>query len=413
MTSRAVWKLREASDDPTAVIMPEERLSWPRTVGVGMQHVVAMFGGTVLAPLLTGFPPATTILFSGLGTLLFLFVVRNRIPSYLGSSFAFIAPVIACKASGGIPSALGGIFATGLVFFLVGLLVQTTGTRVIERVMPPVVTGSIVALIGLNLAPVAKDNFMKSPLVGTVTLVAILVVGVAVRGFLGRLSIFLGVAIGYVVALAMGQVDLAPLQNAAWAGLPELTLPRFELRAVLLVVPVVVVLIAENTGHVKAVATMTGRNLDAELGRAYMGDGLATMLSGLGGGFGTTTYAENIGVMAATRVYSTAAYAVAAMTAIALGLCPKFGALVGTIPAGVLGGATTVLYGMIAILGARIWVEDKVSFRDPINLMTASVALTLGAANYTLRWGSYELNGIALGSFGAIGLYQGLRLMKR
>jgi uracil-xanthine permease len=413
MTRSPIWKLREATEGASAVIMPEERLSWPRTIGIGMQHVVAMFGGTVLAPLLTGFPPATTILFSGLGTLLFLFVVRNRIPSYLGSSFAFIAPVIACKASGGIPSALGGIFATGLVFFLVGLLVQRTGTRVIERVMPPVVTGSIVALIGLNLAPVAKENFLKSPAVGTVTLVSILVVGVAVRGFLGRLSIFLGVAIGYGVALAMGQVDLGPLRDAAWAGLPELALPRFELRSVLLVVPVVVVLIAENTGHVKAVAAMTGRNLDGQLGRAYMGDGLATMLSGLGGGFGTTTYAENIGVMAATRVYSTAAYAVAALTAVALGLCPKFGALVGTIPAGVLGGATTVLYGMIAVLGARIWVEENVSFRDPINLMTASVALILGAANYTLRWGSYELNGIALGSFGAIGLYQGLRWMKR
>jgi xanthine/uracil permease len=173
------------------------------------------------------------------------------------------------------------------------------------------------------------------------------------------------------------------------------------------------VLIAENTGHVKAVAAMTGRNLDAYLGRAYMGDGLATMIAGLAGGSGTTTYAENIGVMAATRVYSTAAYAVAAISAILLGLCPKFGALIGTIPAGVLGGATTVLYGMIAILGARIWVEEKVNFRDPINLMTASVALIIGAANYTVHLGSYEFNGIALGSFGAIGIYQVLRLLKR
>jgi uracil-xanthine permease len=391
--------------------MPEERLSWPRTIGIGMQHVVAMFGATVLVPLLTGFPPATTILFSGVGTLVFLLLVGNRIPSYLGSSFAFIAPVLACKAGGGIPSALGGIVIAGLAFFLVGLFVHVTGSRIIERAMPPVVTGSIVALIGLNLAPVAKDNISKSPIVGIVTLLAILLIGVAVRGFLGRLSIFLGVVVGYGAAAVLGQIDLAPISQASWLGVPQFAFPRFDLRAALLVAPVVVVLIAENTGHVKAVAAMTGRNLDGLLGRAYMGDGLATMIAGFAGGSGTTTYAENIGVMAATRVYSTAAYAVAAVAAILLGLCPKFGALIGTIPAGVLGGATTVLYGMIAILGARIWVEEKVNFRDPINLMTASVALIVGAANYTIHIGSYEFNGIALGSFGAIACYQVLRLL--
>jgi uracil-xanthine permease len=402
------WKRKDAGAE---VVMPEERLSWPRTIGIGMQHVIAMFGATALVPLLTGFPPATTILFSGVGTLVFLAVVGNRIPSYLGSSFAFIAPVLASKAAGGIPSALGGILAAGAMFFLVGLLVHFTGSKLIDRAMPPVVTGSIVALIGLNLAPVAKDNFSKSPWVAVVTLVAILVIGVAIKGFLGRLSIFLGVAAGYVLAIVLGQVDLAPVAQASWVGLPEFTLPRFDGRAVLLVVPVVVVLIAENTGHVKAVAAMTGRNLDAMLGRAYMGDGLATMLAGLGGGSGTTTYAENIGVMAATRVYSTAAYVVAGVTAVMLGLCPKFGALIATIPAGVLGGATTVLYGMIAILGARIWVEEKVNFREPINLMTAAIALVIGAANYTVHWGSYEFNGIALGAFAAIGGYQLLRLL--
>jgi xanthine/uracil permease len=178
-------------------------------------------------------------------------------------------------------------------------------------------------------------------------------------------------------------------------------------------VPVVLVLVAENTGHVKAVAAMTGRNLDGSLGRAFMGDGLATMLAGLGGGSGTTTYAENIGVMAATRVYSTAAYAVAAVAAILLGLCPRFGALVGTIPPGVLGGATTILYGMIAVLGARIWIEARVDFRDPVNLVTAAIALIVGAADYTLHAGSFEFNGIALGSFGAIAVYHLLRRLGR
>ena len=389
--------------------MPDERLSWPRTIGIGLQHVVAMFGATVLVPLLTGFPPATTILFSGIGTLVFLLVVRNRVPSYLGSSFAFIAPVIAAQTKGGIPAALCGIVAAGLVLFLIGLLVERFGSRSIEFLMPPVVTGAIVALIGLNLAPVARDSFAKQPGVAGVTLSAILLIGIAVRGFLGRLSIFLGVLIGYGCAVVLGDVDMSAVANAAWFGIPRLQLPSFDLRAVVLVVPVVIVLVAENTGHVKAVAAMTGRNLDGLLGRAYMGDGLATMLAGIGGGSGTTTYAENIGVMAATRVYSTAAYFVAAITAILLGLCPRFGALVGTIPPGVLGGATTVLYGMIVILGARIWVEARVDFRDPVNLMTAAVAIIVGAANYTIHLGSYEFNGIALGSIGAIAIYQILR----
>jgi uracil-xanthine permease len=393
--------------------MPEERLSWPRTVGIGLQHVVAMFGATVLVPLLTGFPPATTILFSGIGTLVFLALVRNKVPSYLGSSFAFIAPVVAAQARGGIPAALGGIVAAGLLFFLVGLLVERRGSQLIERLMPPVVTGAIVALIGLNLAPVARDNFVKQPAVAGITLAGILIIGVAVRGFLGRLSIFLGVLIGYACAAALGQVDASAVSDAAWFGLPPLHLPAFDARAIVLIAPVVVVLIAENAGHVKAVAAMTGRNLDGSLGRAFMGDGVATMLAGFGGGSGTTTYAENIGVMAATRVYSSAAYAVAAVAAIMLGLCPRFGALVGTIPPGVLGGATTILYGMIAVLGARIWIEARVDFRDPVNLMTAAVALIVGAANYTLRAGSLEFNGIALGSFGAIAAYHLLRRLGR
>jgi uracil-xanthine permease len=411
--ARALWKLHGDGKDvaANAVVMPEERLSWPRTVGVGMQHVVAMFGATVLVPLLTGFPPATTIFFSGVGTILFILLVRNRVPSYLGSSFAFIAPVLAAQEEGGIPAALGGIFVAGVLFAAVGLIVDRAGARWIDALMPPIVTGAIVALIGLNLAPVAKQNFEASPGVAIVTLVAVLLIGVALRGFLGRLSIFLGVVIGYVVAVVSGAVDFRPVAEAAWVGLPDFTAPAFQGRAILLVAPVVVVLMAENTGHVKAVAAMTERDLDASLGRAYIGDGLATALAGLGGGSGTTTYAENIGVMAATRVYSTAAYVVAAVTAILLGLVPKFGALVGTIPTGVLGGVTTVLYGMIAVLGARIWIENRVDFRDPVNLVTAAVALIVGAADYVLSLGDYEFNGIALGSFGAIIIYQVLRTL--
>src|SRR5918993_1510283 len=396
---------------PGAVVRPEERLSWGRTAGIGMQHVVAMFGATFLVPVLTGFPPATTIFFSGVGTLLFLVITRNRIPSYLGSSFAFIAPVIAAKAEGGIPAALGGIVVCGVLFFLIGLVVDRTSSRLIEWLMPPVVTGAIVALIGLNLAPVARDSFARQPLIAFITLVAILVIGIVFKGFIGRLSVFLGVLVGYLVAAVASEIDFGPVGDADWVGLPDFNGPTFTWRAVALIAPVVIVLVAENTGHVKAVAAMTERNLDDDLGKAYMGDGAATALAGLGGGSGTTTYAENIGVMAATKVYSTAAYVIAGVTAILLGLVPKFGALIVTIPAGVLGGATTVLYGMIAVLGARIWIESRVDFRDNVNLVTAAVALIVGAANYTLTWGDLEFNGIALGSFGAIIIYQVLRAL--
>lgn len=405
---------------PGDVVHPDERLSWPRTVGVGVQHVVAMFGATFTVPLITGFPPATTLFFSGLGTLLFLLITGNRLPSYLGSSFAFIAPVLAAKTDGGIGAALGGIVVAGAALALVGVVVQLAGARWIDALMPPVVTGSIVALIGLNLAPVAWDGggsgtgFKAQPLIAVITLVAILVTTVLFRGFLARLSILLGVVVGWVLAALLGRLDptaVTTLKEAAWVGLPQFHAPTFGLRAVVLVIPVILVLIAENAGHVKAVAAMTGRNLDRDMGRAFLGDGVATVLAGAGGGSGTTTYAENIGVMAATRVYSTAAYWVAGFAAVLLGLCPKFGALILTVPAGVLGGATTALYGLIAILGARIWIENRVDFHDPVNLMTAAVAVIVGAANYTLTAGDLSFNGIALGTAAALVIYHGMRLI--
>ena len=406
---------------PGEVVHPHERLSWPRTLGIGVQHVVAMFGATFTVPLVTGFPPATTLFFSGLGTLLFLLITRNRVPSYLGSSFAFIAPVLAAKAGDDIGPALGGIVVAGAVLAVVGLIVHWAGARWIDALMPPVVTGAIVALIGLNLAPVAWDGgggggVKAQPVIAVVTLVAILLTTVVFRGFLGRLSVLLGVVVGWMVAALSGGLDpqaTRALAEADWVGWPDLHAPTFSWRAAVLVTPVVLVLIAENAGHVKAVAAMTGRDLDREMGRAFLGDGVATVLAGSGGGSGTTTYAENIGVMAATRVYSTAAYWVAGVAAILLGLCPKFGALILTIPAGVLGGATTVLYGMIAALGARIWIENRVDFKEPTNLMTAAVAVIVGAANYTLTVGELSFNGIALGTAAAIGTYHLMRLIAR
>ncbi len=407
---------------PGHVVAPEERLAWGRTISIGMQHVVAMFGATFLVPLITGFSPQTTLFFSALGTALFLLVTRNRLPSYLGSSFAFIAPVTAATATGGQSVAVGGILVTGVALVVVGVVAHLAGTRWIDALMPPVVTGTIVALIGLNLAPAAWGSctddggcsgFRAAPVTATVTLLAIVLVTVLFRGLLGRLSILVGVLVGYAVALVRGEVELDAVREAAWIGLPPFVTPTIDLSVLGLFLPVVLVLVAENVGHVKSVSAMTGKDLDPYVGRALMADGLATTLAGTGGGSGTTTYAENIGVMAASRVYSTAAYWVAAATALVLALSPKFGAVVATIPAGVLGGAATVLYGMIGLLGARIWVQNRVDFSAPVNLMPAAVALIVGIANFTWDAGDLRFEGIAIGTAVAIGLYHLMRAVAR
>ena len=392
---------------PGAVVAPEERLSWGRTIGIGMQHVVAMFGATLLVPTLTGFPVNTTLLFSGLGTILFLLITRNRLPSYLGSSFAFIAPLSASQQYG-IAAQAGSILVTGLVLAAVGVAVRIAGRRVLDAVMPPAVTGAIVALIGLNLAPNAAENFASQPLVAAVTLLVILLATVAGRGMVSRLSILLGVVVGWVFAALTGNLGddaVAAIDAAPWVGLPEFHAPSFNVSAIAVALPVLVVLIAENVGHVKAVSEMTKRDLDDLAGDALIADGLASTLAGGFGGSGTTTYAENIGVMAATRVYSTAAYWVAAFTAILLAFVPKFGALIFTIPTGVLGGACIVLYGLIGMLGVRIWMDNKVNFNNPVNLTAAAVALIAGIGNLTLTVGGVSLEGIAWGSVGIIVAY--------
>lgn len=396
---------------PGAVVAPEERLSWGRTIGIGMQHVVAMFGATLLVPTLTGFPVNTTLLFSGIGTILFLLITRNRLPSYLGSSFAFIAPLTASQQYG-IAAQAGSILVTGLVLVAVGFVVKAAGRRVLDAVMPPAVTGAIVALIGLNLAPNAAENFASQPLVAGITLLVILLATAAGRGMVSRLSILIGVIVGWVFAALTGNLGedaKAAIDAAPWVGLPEFHAPEFHLSAIAVALPVLVVLIAENVGHVKAVSEMTNRDLDDLAGDALIADGLASSLAGGFGGSGTTTYAENIGVMAATRVYSTAAYWVAALTAILLAFVPKFGALIFTIPTGVLGGATLVLYGLIGMLGVRIWMDNEVNFNSPVNLTAAAVALIAGIGNLTLNVGGVSLEGIAWGSVGIIVAYPIMR----
>jgi uracil-xanthine permease len=408
------WKLHGDGKSVGAleVVRPAERLTWPRTIGIGAQHVVAMFGATFLVPLLTDFPPSTTLLFSGIGTLLFLLVTKNRLPSYLGSSFAFIAPITAATATAGMGSALFGILAVGLLLTVVGVIVQLTGTAWINALMPPVVSGAIVALIGFNLAPVAKNNFVLAPVTATITLAAVILCTVLFRGILGRLSIFLGVVVGYIAAVLAGEVDFSRVADAAWVGLPTFTGPAnpFQNAAVWGVLPaflpVVLVLIAENVGHIKGVAQMVeDPTINRLTGRALLADGVATMLAGFGGGSGTTTYGENIGVMAATRIYSTAAYWVAGCVAVLLGLSPKIGAVINTIPAGVLGGVTTALYGLIGIIGVKIWLDNKVDFTKPVNQFTAATALIIGIADFTWTAGTLSFNGIALGTIAAIVIY--------
>jgi putative pyrimidine permease RutG len=410
------WRLKT-----DGVIAPDERLPTGQTVAVGLQHVVAMFGATVLAPILMGFDPNVAILMSGVGTLVFFVLVGGQVPSYLGSSFAFIGVVIAATgfAGGGANAnlglALGGIIACGALVALIGLIVTASGTGWIERLMPPVVTGAVVAVIGLNLAGIPIKNMAPTPFdawMQALTFISVGAVAVFTRGMTQRLLILVGLIVASLIyavltnGLGLGKpIDLARLLGAAWFGAPAFAVPVFDAKAMLLIAPVAVILVAENLGHIKAVSAMTGRNLDRYMGRAFIGDGLATMISGSAGGTGVTTYAENIGVMAATKIYSTAMFVVAGMIAILLGFSPKFGALIQAIPLAVMGGVSIVVFGLIAVAGAKIWVDNKVDFSDNANLIVAAVTLVLGTGDYTLKFGAFSLGGIGTATFGAIGLY--------
>jgi putative pyrimidine permease RutG len=417
------WRLQQRSEG--RVIATDERLPLPQMFAMGVQHVVAMFGSTVLAPLLMGFDPNLCIFMSGIGTLWFFVVTGGRVPSYLGSSFSFIALVIAVTGYAGhgpnmnIPLALGGIIACGVVYMIIGAVVAALGTAWIETLMPPVVTGSIVAVIGLNLAPIAVKGVSANAFDAWMALVTVVCVGavaVFAHGMVQRLLILVGLLIAYaiyaIVANGMGMgtpIDFSTVAHASWWGMPHFMAPVFDGRAMALLAPVAVILVAENLGHIKAVAAMTGQNLDRYIGRAFIGDGFATLVSGFAGGTGVTTYAENIGVMAVTKIYSTLVFVMAAVIALVLGFSPKFGAVIQTIPGPVLGGVSIVVFGLIAVTGARIWVVNKVDFSDNRNLIVAAVTLVLGAGDFSLKLGEFGLGGIGTATFGAIILYALLR----
>ena len=417
-------KWREKSADVLlqgGVIGPDERLPWAQTGAMGVQHVIAMFGSTVLAPILMGFDPNLAILMSGIGTLIFFLITGGKVPSYLGSSFAFIGVVIAATAYGGkgpnaqIGLALGGIIACGLIYTLIGVVVQVLGTGWIERFMPPVVTGAVVAVIGLNLAGIPVKNMAASNFdswMQALTFVCVGLVAVLTRGMVQRLLILVGLIVSSLLyallanGLGLGKaLDGSAVAAAPWLGLPSFSPPVFSGPAMLLIAPVVVILVAENLGHIKAVTAMTGKNLDQYMGRAFIGDGIATMVSGAAGGTGVTTYAENIGVMAATKIYSTAVFLAAALIAVLLGFSPKFGAVIQSIPLPVMGGVSIVVFGLIAVAGAKIWVDNRVDFSDNKNLIVAAVTLILGTGDFTLKFGDFALGGIGTATFGAIVLH--------
>lgn len=411
------WRLRQGNLDG-AIVAPDERLPLGQTMVMGLQHTVAMFGATVLMPLLMGFDANIAILMSGIGTLLFFLVVGGRVPSYLGSSASFVGLVIAVTGYSGqganpnIALALGGIIACGAVYMLIGFVVMAIGTRWIEKLMPPVVTGAVVMAIGLNLAPIAIHSVSASSFDSWMAVVTVLCIGavaVFTRGLVQKLLLLLGLVAAYAIyvvvtnGLGLGKpVDFSIISQAAWFGLPNITTPTFNTHAMLLIAPVAVILVAENLGHIKAVAGMTGKNLDPYMGRAFVGDGLATMLSGAVGSSGVTTYAENIGVMAVTKIYSTLIFVAAAAVAIVLGFSPKFGAVIHTIPGPVLGGASIVVFGLIAVSGARIWLQNKVDLNENGNLIMVAVTLVLGAGNFSLTLGGFTLGGIGTATFGAI-----------
>jgi uracil-xanthine permease len=431
------WKLHGDGHTlaPDEVVKPDERLSWGRTVGIGAQHVVAMFGATFVFPVVMGLDPNLAIMMSGIATILFLIIVGGRVPSYLGTSASFVGAVASIRAAGGSTAHVtGAILVAGLVLLVVGLLIHFLGAEVIHRVFPPVVTGAVVMLIGFNLAPVVANVYWpQDQWVALATLAFVVVCAVLLRGFWSRIAILLGLVFGYALSWILDKtagkitaadgtgkvsshfrVNFDGVKGADWFGFPHLHAPDFKTSAILVALPAVIALIAENTGHVKAVAAMTGTDLDPYLGRAIAADGLGTALASAVGGSPTTTYAENIGVMAATRIYSTAAYYVAAIVAILFGLCPKFGALVAATPGGVLGGITVVLYGMIGLLGAKIWIENRVDFADPVNLVPVAAGIILAIGNVTLKiTDDFPLQGIALGTIAVLVGYHALALAPR
>lgn len=373
-------------------------------IPLSLQHLFAMFGATVLVPILTGLDVSVALLTSGLGTLLFIAITGGQIPAYLGSSFAFIAPIITVAAAWGPAYALGGGVAVGLVYAVVALVIRWVGVGWLERLLPPVLVGSLIVVIGLGLAPVgvemaglAKEqvSLMDTDVqIALFTLLAAVLAATFLRGFLAAIPILIGIVAGYLFALLRGAVDLSLVREAAWIGLPQLTFPAFSWKAIAVFLPVAAVTLAEHLGDVLVLSRIVGKDFYKEPGlhRTILGDGLATSLAGLLGGPPNTTYGENVGVLAITKVHSVWVIALAAVFATVLAFVPKLGAIVQSVPAPVMGGVTIMLFGVIASSGIRTMVESGIDFSQTRNLLISSVVLVLG------------IGGATIGQLGGMGL---------
>ncbi|MDO4591077.1 MAG: solute carrier family 23 protein [Slackia sp.] len=399
--------------DERPLIGVDDRVPVTRAIPLGIQHFMSMFGSTVLVPFLTGLSPSLAIMCSGIGTILYLLVTKGKIPSYLGSSFAFITPISMVAASQG-PGAVGGaLIITGLVYAAVAGVIKIAGTAWLDRILPAPVVAPVIVVIGLGLSATAvKMAFFNggydagAPFdyegfaVAALTLAVAIVFSTCFRGFWSTIPVLLGVCAGYAASCALGMVDFQPVVEAAWIGLPAFHAPVFDIGAIILIAPVAVVIIIEHIGHLLVVGEVVGKNYNDLLPRSLLGDGLSTMLSGFLGGTPTTTYAENIGVMSATRVYSTQIFWYAGGIALVVGgFCPKIEALIGSIPTSVMGGVSLLLFGLIASNGLRMLVSNRVDFSKARNLMIVSAVLVVGVgmetAGIKIPVGPYEIPGMA------------------
>ena len=393
------------------IIGVDDRVSVGRAIPLGIQHMMSMFGSTVLVPVLTGLDPNVAIMCSGIGTICYLLVTGGKIPSYLGSSFAFISPIIAIGATQGLDAAMSGVIVSGCVYLIVAGIIKIVGTGWLNRVLPPVLVASVMVVIGVGLSATAvKMAFLTTTdgvssfysvgaIVAAITLVAAVVLS-SLGGILGTVPVLLAIVIGYLVSIPLGLVDFTRVASAAWIGLPNVSAPRFDWGAVILIGPIAFVTIIEHIGHLLAVGEIVGKDYRDMLPRSLCGDGISTIISGFLGGPPTTTYAENIGVMSVTRVYSTQIFWYAAGFALLVGgFCPKLAALIQLIPSPVMGGVCLLLFGLIASNGLRMLVTNGVDFDVNRNLMIASVVIILGVGMETsgvsIPLGNYTLPGMA------------------
>ena len=396
-------------------IFDARQLGVPKMIILGVQHTFAMFGATVLVPLLTGLDVSTTLLCAGLGTLLFHLITKGKVPAFLGSSFAFLGgfAIVAPMAADGTPNvemlpyACGGVVFAGIVYLVMSLLITVFGIGRIMRFFPPVVTGPIIIAIGLILAPSAITNCQTNWLLAFVALGTVVVCNIWGKGMVKILPILLGVLVAYAVALITRSVDFAPIAEASWLGLPVHTsaMAKFDISAILTIMPIALATMMEHIGDIAAISATTGKNYirDPGLNKTLLGDGLATSLAGILGGPANTTYGENTGVLALTKIYDPRVMRIAAVFAILMSFSPKFDAVINTVPTAIIGGVSFILYGMISAIGVRNVVENQVDFTNSRNLIIAAVILvsalgfnSLGGLTFNVAGVSITLSGLAI-----------------